>query len=56
MTNYDQRVDIFALGCIAVELLTTIPLAPGVNEIDQIQKLAKVLGKPTFEGWPIGLE
>ena len=56
MTNYDQRVDIFALGCIAVELFNIIPLATGVNEIDQIYKLAKVLGKPNFEGWPAALE
>ena len=34
MTNYDHKVDIFALGCIAVELLRITPLAPGSNETD----------------------
>ena len=35
-TNYDVKIDIFALGCIAVELLNGMPLAAGQNELDHI--------------------
>ncbi|TNV74111.1 hypothetical protein FGO68_gene7485 [Halteria grandinella] len=45
-TNYDQKIDIFALGCIAVELILGYPLAAGFNEADQVQKLCKVIGNP----------
>jgi hypothetical protein len=33
-TNYDHKVDIFALGCIAVELFKGVPLAAGANEAE----------------------
>ena len=33
-TNYNSPVDIFAMGCIMTEMLTTKPLAPGANEND----------------------
>lgn len=32
--NYNQSVDIFALGCIAAELYSSRPLFPGNSEID----------------------
>lgn len=35
-TNYDQKIDIFALGCIAIELINGLPLATGLNEMDHI--------------------
>ncbi len=31
---YDEKIDIFALGCIVVELFTGRPLADGHNELD----------------------
>lgn len=33
-TNYDKKVDIFALGCIAFELFKGVPLAAGINEAE----------------------
>ena len=33
-SNYDQGVDVFALGCIMAELYIGRPLFPGVNETD----------------------
>ena len=32
--NYDQGVDVFALGCIMAELFLGRPLFPGVSESD----------------------
>lgn len=43
-TNYDQKVDIFALGCIMAELHTGDPLLPGSSEADQLLRLSKLLG------------
>ena len=45
-TNYNSPVDIFALGCIMAELYTFCPLFPGSNEVDQLNKIVKVLGTP----------
>ena len=51
--TYGEKVDIFAMGCVTVELLSGIPLAAGTNEIDQLAKLASLLGKPP-ESWKEG--
>jgi serine/threonine protein kinase len=32
--SYDYKVDIFALGCIMIELFTGIPMASGATEFD----------------------
>jgi serine/threonine protein kinase len=41
-------IDIFALGCVAVELFTLNPLFPGEDTIDQLAKIFNILGTPTF--------
>lgn len=53
-TNYNSPVDIFALGCIIVELYTFTPLFAGTNEIDQLNKIVKILGTPDKNDWPEG--
>jgi serine/threonine protein kinase len=52
--NYNSPVDIFALGCIMAELYTQSPLFPGSSEIDQLNKIVKVLGTPDQASWPEG--
>lgn len=47
--NYNSPMDMFAMGAIMAELYTGIPLFPGVNERDQIQKIFAVLGCPGKE-------
>ena len=37
--NYDEKVDIWSLGCIFAELIDTTPLFTGFNDIDQISKI-----------------
>jgi serine/threonine protein kinase len=51
-TNYNSPVDIFALGCIMAELYTFYPLFPGTNEVDQLNKIVKILGTPDRSDWP----
>lgn len=36
------------------ELYTLTPMFPGNNEIDQLNKIVKVLGKPDKSDWPEG--
>jgi serine/threonine protein kinase len=43
---YDYKVDIWACGCILVEMFTKTSLFQGYNTLDQISKISKVLGTP----------
>jgi len=45
--QYDEKVDIWAVGCILAELLLRKPLFPGQNHIEQLKIIFKVLGTPT---------
>ncbi|KYQ92269.1 protein serine/threonine kinase [Tieghemostelium lacteum] len=59
--HYTRAVDIWAIGCIFAELITTKPLFPGkekdpkfpsLYQDDQVEKIMRVIGKPTPEIWP----
>lgn len=52
--HYTSSVDIWALGCIASELYTLRPMFPGRGEVDQIFKIAQVLGPPSLTEWSEG--
>ena len=52
--NYDEKIDIWALGCIMAELYSLKPLFPGQNEFDQIDKIVRILGTPNYEEWSEG--
>ena len=47
--DYDEKIDIFAAGCIMTELFTLIPLFPGKSEGLQIFEHITVLGNPGKE-------
>jgi protein kinase len=53
-TTYNSPVDMWACGCILVELLICTPLFPGTSEADQFYRICKVLGTPTKDMWPEG--
>ncbi|KAJ1552058.1 hypothetical protein HK405_012844, partial [Cladochytrium tenue] len=44
---YSQKMDVWAVGCVLYELLTSNPLFPGSNEVDQIHRIHAVLGTPS---------
>lgn len=44
--SYDLAIDIWALGCILVEMHTGEPLFCGADEVDQMHKIIEVLGIP----------
>ena len=52
--NYDEKVDIWALGCIMAELYNLKPLFPGNNGIDQLDKICMILGTPEYDDWVEG--
>lgn len=49
-TNYSYPIDIWAVGCILVELLSGIPLFPGNNQKDTLNKITTLLGPPPKGG------
>eukprot|EP00741_Cyanophora_paradoxa_P020292 tig00021244_g19586.t1 len=58
--HYTKAVDMWAVGCIFAELITTAPLFRGVEnkdvrnplQSDQLEKIFKVLGTPDVKRWP----
>ena len=47
--SYGKAVDIWAVGCMLYELLTTRPLFPGKHELDQINRIHQIVGSPSRE-------
>uniref|UniRef100_A0A8B9Y614 Cyclin-dependent kinase 20 n=1 Tax=Bos mutus grunniens TaxID=30521 RepID=A0A8B9Y614_BOSMU len=50
--QYDQGVDLWAVGCILGELLNGSPLFPGENDIEQLCCVLRILGTPNPQVWP----
>lgn len=58
--HYTSAVDMWAVGCIFAELLTLKPLfqgqevkaTPNPFQLDQLDKIFRVLGHPTVDKWP----
>ncbi|ORZ35762.1 kinase-like domain-containing protein [Catenaria anguillulae PL171] len=44
--SYDAKLDMWSIGCIFAELVTCDALFPGQGELDQIDRILKVLGTP----------
>ncbi|XP_064147064.1 cyclin-dependent kinase 20 isoform X8 [Loxodonta africana] len=50
--QYDQGVDLWAVGCIMGELLNGSALFPGENDIEQLCCVLRILGTPSPQVWP----
>lgn len=61
--HYTKAIDLWAIGCIFAELVTSKPLFQGLEkerkgddrnpfQADQIDKIFRTLGKPTVDRWP----
>ena len=50
--KYNEKADVWALGCIIAQMLLKRPLFTGDSEIDQLYKIFQVLGTPTEGDWP----
>jgi len=49
---YTTSVDIWSLGCLFAEMLTSRPLFPGDSQIDMLYRMFRTLGTPTNTVWP----
>lgn len=45
--QYNDKVDIWSVGCIMAECLTRQTLFPGSDHIDQLTQIMKLVGKPS---------
>merc|ERR1712130_806886 len=45
--RYDEKMDIWGVGCILAEMILRRPLFPGANYLDQLQQIFDVMGVPT---------
>ena len=50
--NYDEKVDVWSIGCIFGYMVLKHTLFKGENELDQLNEIFKVLGTPSVEEWP----
>mgnify|MGYP002632081006 CR=1 FL=1 len=48
-SDYTEKIDIWAIGCIFCEFLTLIPLFPGKTEGSQLIEQIAILGLPSKE-------
>jgi renal tumor antigen len=46
---YGPEMDLWGTGCVMFEITSLYPLFPGSNELDQINRIHKVLGTPNDE-------
>ncbi|WOL13952.1 cyclin-dependent kinase B2-1-like [Canna indica] len=51
-THYSTPVDMWSVGCIFAELVTTQALFPGDSELQQLLHIFRLLGTPNEEIWP----
>ncbi|KAJ4477018.1 hypothetical protein C8J55DRAFT_606743 [Lentinula edodes] len=52
--SYTASIDMWSLGCIAVELFLGLPLFPGTSEYNQICRIVEMLGAPPLSMLNIG--
>ncbi|KAK9714021.1 hypothetical protein RND81_06G066100 [Saponaria officinalis] len=50
--EYSTAVDMWSVGCIMAELLTNKPIFDGKTELEQLNKIFKMLGTPNVNIWP----
>jgi renal tumor antigen len=46
---YGPEMDLWGAGCVMFEILSLYPLFPGSNEVDQINRIHKILGTAPTE-------
>lgn len=50
--TYTASIDVWSAGCIIAEMFDKEVLFPGTSEIDQIHRIFKMLGTPSYKTWP----
>src|SRR5438105_11773596 len=52
MSNYDDRIESWAIGTIICNMIESSPLFPGDSQIDQLFKIFRLIGTPDETTWP----
>ncbi|EGG07064.1 uncharacterized protein MELLADRAFT_35629 [Melampsora larici-populina 98AG31] len=52
LDDYHPSIDLWSIGCIFAELILRDPIFPGKGEIDQLNQIFSLLGKPHQDNWP----
>ena len=52
--TYNEKVDVWALGCVLAELYLGRPIFPGRTETEQLTTQISVLGAPKQMDWAAG--
>jgi len=47
--QYDEKVDVWSVGCIFAEMILRKPIFPGGNHLEQLKIIFEVLGTPTSD-------
>lgn len=47
--SYSCSIDMWSLGCILLEMHIGVPVFDGKDELDQLRKIAAILGMPPFK-------
>jgi len=47
--KYNEKLDVWSVGCILAEVIGKQPILPGNDYLDQVQKIVNILGSPTEE-------
>jgi serine/threonine protein kinase len=47
--KYDNAIDMWSIGCIFAELMARTPIFPGLNVLEQLGRIVRILGSPTEE-------
>jgi len=47
--QYDEKVDVWSVGCIFAEMMLRKPLFPGGNHLEQLKIIFEVLGTPSCD-------
>ncbi|QQP32345.1 Cyclindependent kinase 11Blike [Caligus rogercresseyi] len=50
--EYTTHIDVWSIGCLFGEFLLMEPLFPGKSDIDQLNRIFKLLGTPSEKIWP----
>jgi mitogen-activated protein kinase 1/3 len=46
-SEYDEKVDIWSIGCVLAELIGRVPIFQGKDYLDQIKKIFRIVGTPS---------
>ena len=44
--QYNEKLDIWSVGCVIAELILLKPLFPGSDYVDQLRRILNVVGTP----------